>query len=655
MAHLFAVALLALSHMSRPAGRLLGVVMLVGLMGSPPAIADGDPPLIYVSGAGAGDQPEVGHVYRHDVEVAAGQRSLEIEIYDADVLMGVRTGAPDPDRLRGDGGSDSKIRYKLYDPRGRRVATRFVTADEDGPPGSNRDWVLFFSSRTASGGSAGRFADSFDVPSYTNDDGDSAFAGGWLESADLGGSGPERGDVRIAGGRLRLSNRSDQEPWPNQPSVERQLDLSGFAAARLSFDYATGPGVDFEDSLSVEASSDGGSSWAVLEELIGIVGAESGSRAYDLSGELAAATRIRFRVSSFYAGPDEFFAVDNLEVAAGAAGGDPEPGRWVLVADMSASLNRAGGYGADENGDDLNAFALRVEPPPSAGIGEEPAAAAAELAAPEPALPAPASPEPDAAIPAALVPAAAGELPAPAPDYLVGAGDGLRIEVFEDSSLRGDFTVTAGGSLVFPLLGEVTVSGLTASQIQKLLAELLEKDYLYDPHVSVTVTSYRSQKVQIQGMVRMPGIYYLQGPTRLFDLLSRAQGLLQAPGEIRAGQVARIVRSPSGETVNVDLHGLLVLGKDELNVALRDGDVVYVLRTEEVHVIGEVKRPGSYPYEEGMTVLKALSLAGGATKKGAVKHAVVRRIEDGKEIQIEVSMEDLLLGDDILEIPLSFW
>ncbi len=83
--------------------------------------------------------------------------------------------------------------------------------------------------------------------------------------------------------------------------------------------------------------------------------------------------------------------------------------------------------------------------------------------------------------------------------------------------------------------------------------------------------------------------------------------------------------------------------------------MVYVLRTEEVHVIGEVKRPGSFPYEDGMTVLKALSLAGGATKRGAVKNALVRRIQDGEEVQVKVSVEDLLQPDDILEIPLSFW
>ena len=98
-----------------------------------------------------------------------------------------------------------------------------------------------------------------------------------------------------------------------------------------------------------------------------------------------------------------------------------------------------------------------------------------------------------------------------------------------------------------------------------------------------------------------------------------------------------------------------MLGRDELNVELKDGDVVYVLRTEEVHVIGEVKKPGSYPYEAGMTVLKALSLAGGVTKRGSVKNALVRRIQDGEEVQVKVSVEDLLLPDDILEIPLSFW
>ncbi len=968
-------------HVAQSGRALLVAVLISGLLGSmspagaaglPPAGAEG--PLLYFSGAGAGaaagDWVSAGDgldaAYNFQIEVPAGAPALIVELFDADVLSGA--GRPgEVDMVRGAIG-DTKVRYELYDPAGQRVATRFVTADEAGPPAADRSWLTFFSSSTVAAGSGGeRFADAFDAPSYAGNDGSRAFSGPWIESGNAPGTGFDGGAIRIEGGRLEISNRGDVEPWLRRPSIERELDLSGFAAANLAFDFAAGPGVDFEDSLLVEVSGDGGASYRVIEELIGLAGGESGRRRYDISDRISARTRIRFRVGRFYAGPGESLALDGLEIRAAAAGDEapPRPGHWQLVVDMSSRLNREAGAdaaaaGAEENGDDVNALGLRAHdgdpgpagtelpiysqsflplgihgrpgsrqgyalfpyvtsqcalavhdfdwdaapgaaagslqlvsrggarrfggaapvvfsadrawnrnlsagwppagvdyglwslaveiadlgagnfgtlrlesaasgpggppegpgpsgsptrvylpsdsggapaktflsqslafvegtanPPGPGGRGTYavtlrlthpagaagdvdfksgevtaaipdgvrylgPASTAAGTLHAEPArggggelrwspgtlapgaeatlvylvevsgsgLPAPVevtgrpgaggtraelldetgtavvlgelcalSVPPDAPLPAAdpaaspppletspaappaadpaappppleadpAAPPPGEEAPAPDADYQIGAGDVLRIGVFEDPRLNGDYTVASGGAIVFPLLGEVDVRSLTAGEVQERLTRLLEADYLYNPHVSAMVSAFRSKKVQIQGMVRMPGIYYLEGPTRIFDLLSRAQGLLQAPGEIRAGQVARVVRAGGDVTLNIDLHKLLVLGNDELNVKLEDGDVVYVLRTEEVHVIGEVKRPGSFPYEDGMTVLKALSLAGGATKRGAVKNALVRRIQDGEEVQLKVSMEDLLRPDDILEIPLSFW
>lgn len=282
-------------------------------------------------------------------------------------------------------------------------------------------------------------------------------------------------------------------------------------------------------------------------------------------------------------------------------------------------------------------------------------------------LAAAASPAPaPTAAPAPRPAAASTAAPARSPEsYRVGSADVLRIEVFDDASLSGDFTVGADGNISFPLLGSVPVDGKSADEIRQQLTRLLEKDYLFDPKVAVTVKEYRSQKVRILGNVTKPGIYFLDGPLRLFDLVSRAEGISPAAGEIRRGQTARIVREggaaagpgapPGPVTISVDLHDLLVAGKDEANVALRGGDVVYIGRSETIAVIGEVKRPGSYPWESGMTVLKAVGLAGGPTKKGSIGGAKVQRIRDGKKVEVDVKAEDPLSPDDVLEIPVSFW
>jgi polysaccharide export outer membrane protein len=216
---------------------------------------------------------------------------------------------------------------------------------------------------------------------------------------------------------------------------------------------------------------------------------------------------------------------------------------------------------------------------------------------------------------------------------------------------------------MFPLLGPVDSEGRTTAELKTKLTELLDRDYIFNPKVAVSIREYRSQKVRLLGSVGKPGIYFLEGPTRLFDLLSKAEGVSRDLGEIRRGQSVRIVRPRPGEaggstpveTIVVDLHDLLVAGREEANVAIRSGDVIYVAQSESIHVVGEVRRPGTFPYEAGMTVLKATSLAGGATKKGTLRGAIVRRIRNGREVEIEVKPEDLLEPEDVLDIPVSFW
>ena len=282
------------------------------------------------------------------------------------------------------------------------------------------------------------------------------------------------------------------------------------------------------------------------------------------------------------------------------------------------------------------------------------ALAAAESGAPADAVTA-AAPAP------AVPPPSGGVAERPRSSYRLGAGDLLHVDVFDDPTLSGDYSVGDDGRIVFPLIGPTAVGGLTADEAKVRIAAALDKDYLRAPNVSAWVKEFRSQKVSILGNVSRPGTYYLKDETRLFDVLSMAAGTAPQQGEIRKGQTARIVRrDPSGttggvRTIPIDLHDLIVLGRPEANVLVLDGDTIYVEQSEEIHVVGEVKKPGSYPFERGMTVLKAVSVAGGATKKGSLRNAVVKRIREGKETKLRLGEEGKLEPDDVVEVPLSFW
>lgn len=157
------------------------------------------------------------------------------------------------------------------------------------------------------------FRDEFGSVSYGNNDGTRTWATDWLEQDDNGL--PASGNVWITAGELSLDDRPNSG---GEPSAEREADLSGFTAATLSVDFRTTAGVDNSDSVVAEVSANGGSTWTQLENFTNINGASSGSRSYDITGEISANTRVRFRVNNAYGGGNESFRVDNVEIDATA-------------------------------------------------------------------------------------------------------------------------------------------------------------------------------------------------------------------------------------------------------------------------------------------------------------------------------------------------
>jgi len=153
--------------------------------------------------------------------------------------------------------------------------------------------------------------DNFSTRSYNNNDGTANWSGAWIEN-DANGSGATFGNVWITnGGELRLE---DQPNTGTQPSLAREANLAGASTARLNFDWRTTNGVDFSDSLVVEVSANGGTTWSTLENFTGLVGANSGSRSYDIAAFASANTRIRFRINNLYGGGNESFRLDFVEI-----------------------------------------------------------------------------------------------------------------------------------------------------------------------------------------------------------------------------------------------------------------------------------------------------------------------------------------------------
>jgi hypothetical protein len=161
--------------------------------------------------------------------------------------------------------------------------------------------------------------DEFSTVSYSRNDGTANWAGNWIERDD--DNNPATGNVAISGGELYL------EDYPNtdgDPSLERQVNLSGTTTATFSFDFRTTASVDVNDSVFVEVSTNGGGSWTVLENITNLSGVNDLSRSYDITAYRSTQTRVRFRVNGLngtggtsccYGDAGEFFVADNVQVS----------------------------------------------------------------------------------------------------------------------------------------------------------------------------------------------------------------------------------------------------------------------------------------------------------------------------------------------------
>lgn len=248
-------------------------------------------------------------------------------------------------------------------------------------------------------------------------------------------------------------------------------------------------------------------------------------------------------------------------------------------------------------------------------------------------------------------------------NYVVGPQDILLITSFDQEDLSGKYPVDADGTFTFPLVGRVKAGGLTLRELEAELKRLLKEGFFKDPQLAVGVETYKSQKIYVVGEVRNPGTYPLTGEMSLIEAIARAGSTLPtASGEALVVR-AKALGPSSGPTLpdaektevrTVDLKELQS-GALSKNVALRDGDTVFVPRAESVYVFGQVKNPGAYPIQRNTTVLQALSLAGGVNERGATGRIKIVRIEKGKQVEVRAKLTDIVRPGDTIMVPERFF
>lgn len=270
-------------------------------------------------------------------------------------------------------------------------------------------------------------------------------------------------------------------------------------------------------------------------------------------------------------------------------------------------------------------------------------------------------------VPAGSVPSAPGRAqPAQRPVggiATVGPGDTLQIVVFGQPDLSATITVSVAGDIVVPVVGSISVAGTSPSTIAlRIAAGLRSKNYLQDPQVSVEVLQVRSQMTSILGEVMRPGRYPLEGRLSLLELLAMAGGLKETADDtavLLRKSTSPYAVEPGASQSRLELYvgGRQALSRDVQDVPLMAGDVVYIGPAKRFFIYGEVARAGAYPMEDGLTVMRAVSLGGGLSQRASERRITIVRKVPGtqNEEKLKASLSDPVLPGDVIHVDERFF
>lgn len=252
--------------------------------------------------------------------------------------------------------------------------------------------------------------------------------------------------------------------------------------------------------------------------------------------------------------------------------------------------------------------------------------------------------------------AANGAAPIASTEYRLGAGDVMRISVYQNADLTLETRVSENNVVSFPLLGSIKVGGLSVTQAEQLISDGLKKGgFVKNPQVTIVVLQVKGNQANVLGQVNRPGRYPIEtADMRLTDLIANAGGVVNGAGSeivILSGK-----REGKPYRVEVDLPGLFAVNGGDKDVFIQHGDVVWVDRAPMVYIYGEVQRPGPMRLERGMTLMQSLATGGGITQRGTEKGIRVhRKGADGKVEIIQLPMDESLKDGDVVYVKESLF
>lgn len=241
------------------------------------------------------------------------------------------------------------------------------------------------------------------------------------------------------------------------------------------------------------------------------------------------------------------------------------------------------------------------------------------------------------------------------PEYVLVPGDIIRISVFKNPDLSLDARVTAAGTIGYPLVGSVPVSGLTLPATEKKIEKMLrDGGFVLNPQVNILLTQALGNLVSVIGEVNTPGRYSTEtSGGHLSGMLASAGGIAPTGSDM---VVVTGTRAGKPFRREIDIVKMSLSGNTADDIELMGGDTLFVSRAPMFYIYGQVQKPGQVRLERGMTVMQALAAGGGVTGKGTSRGIVRhRRDANGKVKEEGVALDDDVEDQDVIYVQQSLF
>jgi polysaccharide biosynthesis/export protein len=240
-------------------------------------------------------------------------------------------------------------------------------------------------------------------------------------------------------------------------------------------------------------------------------------------------------------------------------------------------------------------------------------------------------------------------------EYLLVPGDIIRISVFKSPDLSLDARVSEVGTIGYPLIGSVPVSGSTLPAAERKIAQMLKDGgFVLNPQVNILLTQALGNLVSVIGEVNTPGRYSIEAAG------GHLSGMLAAAGGIgtNGGDLVIVTGLRNGKPFRreIDIVKMSLSGNSADDIDLLGGDTLFINRAPLFYIYGQGQKPGQVRLERAMTVMQALASGGGVTGKGTSRGIVRHRRDAGGKVKEEgVSLDDDVRDQDVIYVKESLF